>query len=215
LLKFDLDPEYEQGKEEYAYSIMARNAGIRMAETNLLSTGDGAHHFISKRFDRPGDERRHVQTYSALTHTLVRSGMEYSELMDLTRVLTGSEVEVEEVFRRACFNVFSGNDDDHSKNHAFLMDLDGRWTVTPAYDLTSTTNPLVSGMRAASVMGKNVDVGLSDLKHLGESQGVRKVDAVIEEVLAAIRTWPDCAQEAGLGEYRTSQVFSEMPGSNY
>ena len=132
--------------------------------------------------------------------------------MDLTRVLTESEVEVEEVFRRACFNVFAGNDDDHSKNHAFLMEPDGQWYVSPAYDLTSTTNPLVSGMRAASVNGKSVNVGRPDLKRLGESQSVRRIDDIIEEVLAAINDWPKWAENAGLVQYRVEQVAEEMPG---
>ncbi len=212
LLKFDLDSEYEHGKEEYAYSLMARAAGINMAETHLLEGADGTHHFLSKRFDRPGRARRHVHTYSGLTHTHVRDGLEYGELMDLTRVLTGSEVEVEEVFRRACFNVFAGNDDDHGKNHAFLMEPDGQWRVSPAYDLTSTTNPLVSGIRAASVNGVSVNVGRSHLKALGKSQSVRKIDSIIEEVLAAIREWPKWAAEAGLSPYRMEQVSEEMPG---
>lgn len=213
LLKFDLDKEYEQGKEEYAYSVMARAAGIRMAETRLLEGGDGAFHFLSKRFDRPGGSRRHVHTYSGMTHTLVRSGMEYGDLMDLTRVLTGSEVEVEEVFRRACFNVLAGNDDDHAKNHAFLMGPGGDWEVSPAYDLTSTSNPLVSGMRAASVNGKSVNVGRADLKRLGESQSVRRIDDIIEQVLDSIRDWDRWAGEAGLSRFRTEQVRTEMPGT--
>jgi serine/threonine-protein kinase HipA len=212
LLKFDFDPEYEHGKEEYAYSVMAREAGINMAETHLLVGEDGTSHFLSKRFDRPGQSRRHIHTYSGLTHTLVRDGLEYGELMDLTRVLTGSEVEVEEVFRRACFNVFAGNDDDHGKNHAFLMEPDGQWKVSPAYDLTSTSNPLVSGMRAASVNGKSVDVGRLDLKRLGESQSVRRIDDIIEEVLAAIKDWPQWAGKAGLCKFRTEQVADEMSG---
>lgn len=212
LLKFDLDPEYEQGKEEYAYSQMAHAAGIRMAETHLLHGSDGTHHFLSKRFDRPGDARRHIHTYSGLTHTLVRDGLEYGDLMDLTRVLTGSEAEVEEVFRRACFNVLAGNDDDHGKNHAFLMQTNGQWEVSPAYDLTLTSNPLVSGMRAASVNGKSVGVGRSELKALGESQSVRRIDAIIERVITAINDWPKWAGEAGLSDYRTQQVQDEMPG---
>ena len=212
LLKFDLDNEYEQGKEEYAYSVMARAAGIRMAETHLLECENGAFHFLSKRFDRPGSSRRHIHTYSGMTHTLVRSGMEYGELMDLTRVLTGSEVEVEEVFRRACFNVLAGNDDDHAKNHAFLMEADGQWQVSPAYDLTNTSNPLVSGMRAASVDGQSVHVGRTDLKRLGESQGVRRIDDIIEQVLDAVNDWDRWATEAQLSRFKTEQIRDELPG---
>ncbi|MFK7911727.1 MAG: type II toxin-antitoxin system HipA family toxin [Akkermansiaceae bacterium] len=214
LLKFDLDVEDEHGREEYAYSVMARAAGIRMAETQLLDAEDGACHFLSKRFDRPGGSRRHVHTYSGLTHTLIRSGMEYGDLMDQTRALTGSEAEVGEVFRRACFNVLAGNDDDHAKNHAFLMEPDGRWVVSPAYDLTNTSNPLVTGMRAATVNGRSVDVGRSDLKRLGEAQGVRNIDVIIEQVLDAIKDWDRWAKEAGLSKFRLEQVRDEMPGTD-
>ena len=212
LLKFDLDPEYELGKEEYAYSLMARAAGIRMAHTHLLPGENGAYHFLSKRFDRPGDTRRHVHTYSGVTHVAVRDGMEYDELMDLTRVMTGSESEVEEIFRRACFNVLAGNDDDHAKNHAFIMELDGSWMVAPAYDLTHTSNPLVSGMRAGSIFGKNVAVGREDLQKLGEAHGVRRINETIEQVIEAVNDWPIFAKEAGMNKYRMNQVADEMQG---
>jgi len=212
LLKFDFDPEYEQGKQEYAFSLMARAAGIRMAETHLLACEDNAFHFLSKRFDRPGQSRRHIHTYSGLTHTPIRDGLEYGDLMDLTRVLTKNELEVEEVFRRACFNVFAGNDDDHAKNHAFLMGPDGEWSVSPAYDLTSASNPLVSGVRAASVHEKGVGVGRADLVRLGESQSVRRIDEIIEEVLSAVNDWPKWAGQAGLSKFLIDRVAEEMPG---
>jgi len=213
LLKFDLDPEYEQGREEYAYSLMAKASGITMAETHLLDCNQGACHFISKRFDRPGQSRRHIQTFSGLTHTLVRDGLEYGELLTLTRNLTGDHSDVVEVFRRACFNVLAGNDDDHGKNHAFLMDSDGMWHVSPAYDLTRSDNPLVEGMRAAGVNGKRANVGRLDLKILGEAYGVSDCDTIIEEVIMAINDWPYWAQQAGLCEYRTEQIRGEMPGT--
>jgi serine/threonine-protein kinase HipA len=213
LLKFDLDPEYEQGREEYAYSLMAKASGIDMAKTHLLDSQQGACHFICKRFDRPGESRRHIHTYSGLTHTLVRDGLEYGDLMNLTRKLTQSEADVVEVFRRACFNVLAGNDDDHGKNHAFLMDTDGGWHLSPAYDLTRSSNPLVEGIRAASVNGKNVNIGRLDLKGLGESQGVPHVDDILEEVICAINDWPYWAEQAGLCPYRTQQIQGEMPGT--
>ncbi len=213
LLKFDLDPEYAQGREEYAYSLMAKAAGIQMAQTGLLEGDDGASHFISKRFDRPGESRRHVHTYSGLTHTLVREGLDYRDLMDLVQQLTEKESEVLEVFRRACFNVLTGNDDDHGKNHALLMDTDGDWHLSPAYDLTRSCNALASGIRAASVNGKNVDVGRLDLKKLAESRGIPNADEIIEEVLAAIQDWPYWAEQAGLCQFRTEQVRDEMPGT--
>ena len=213
LLKFDLDPEYEQGREEYAYSLMAKAAGIDMAETHLLDSGKGACHFISKRFDRPGASRRHVQTYSGLTHTLVRDGLEYGDLLNVTRELTRSHADVVEVFRRACFNVLAGNDDDHGKNHAFLMDSEGEWHVSPAYDLTRSDNPLVDGVRAAGVNGKFAHVNRLDLKALGEAHGVENCDDIIEQVIFAINDWPYWAEQAKMCQYRAEQIQSEMPGT--
>lgn len=214
LLKFDLDPEYEHGREEYAYSVMAQEAGIDMAETGLLCAGGQACHFISKRFDRPGPARRHVHTYSGLTHTLIREGLEYAELIDVTRRMTGSEDAVEEIFRRACFNVLAGNDDDHAKNHAFIMNPDGSWHLSPAYDLTRSSNPLVSGIRAASVNGKNAQVGRLDLKKLGENQGLSQTNAIIEEVIEAVRDWPIWAEQAGMSGFRIEQIRDELPGTD-
>lgn len=213
LMKFDLDPEYETGKEEYAFALMARAAGIRMAHTQLLEGENGTHHFLSKRFDRPGNTRRHVHTFSGVTHTSIRNGLEYGDLLDITRVVTGSEVEVEEMFCRACFNVLAGNEDDHAKNHAFLMQPDGSWSASPAYDITRSSNPLVSGVRAAAVNGKSVDVSQADLLQLGESQGVSDANSIIERVITAINDWPLYAKEAKLSSYRTRDVADEMPGT--
>ena len=90
-------------------------------------------------------------------------------------------------------------------SHAFLMDDDGRWRLSPAFDLTLATNPLTSGSRAGRVLGKAVQVSREDLVRLGEGQDVRRVDAVIEELRDAISRWPEFAREAGLlvGEIRT------------
>ncbi len=213
LLKFDLDPEYESGREEYAYSLMAKAAGIQMAETHLIEGADGACHFVSRRFDRPGESRRHIHTYSGMSHTLIREGLEYADLMNLTRELTGKHEDVIEVYRRACFNVLAGNDDDHAKNHAFLMTPDGRWHISPAYDLTRSSNPLVSGIRAASVNGENVNPGRSHLRKLGELQGIAQKDEILEEVITSINDWPYWASKAGMSEFRMEQIRQEMPGT--
>ncbi|MGJ8677737.1 MAG: type II toxin-antitoxin system HipA family toxin [Akkermansiaceae bacterium] len=210
LLKFDLDSEYQNGREEHAYALMARACGIDMAQTHLLECEGGACHFLSKRFDRPGDERRHIHTYSGLTHTPISEGVEYGDLIKLTRKLTQSEAQVQEVFRRACFNVLTGNNDDHGKNHAFLMRLDGSWELTPAYDLTNSSNALASGMRAGAVGGKRVRVRMSDLLIMANSLNVPGAENVIEEVLDGVRGWSIWAEKAYLSDFRTDQISEEI-----
>jgi len=215
LLKFDLDPEMELGKEEYAYALMASAAGVDMPEVQLLETEGGRFHFLAKRFDRMGPRRVHMHSYSGLTHTPVRDTIDYDDVMNLTRVLTGRETEVERMFRRAVFNVVAGNEDDHGRNHSFLMDDSGEWRLSPAYDLTRTTNPLLVGMRSAAVLGKTLNVSGDDLKRLGDEQGVRKVETVIDEVVAAVNDWERWATEAGLSSVKTRQVLEELPGMGW
>jgi len=215
LLKFDLDPELELGREEYAYALMAKAAGVDMPECRLLEADGGRAHFLVRRFDLVDGRRVHLHSYSGLTHTPVRDPIDYDAMMNVTRVLTGREPEVERLFRRAVFNVAAGNDDDHGRNHSFLMDELGEWRLSPAYDLTRTSNPLLGRVRAAAVLGKAVEVGLADLMRLGEGQGVRKVATVIDEVVAAVKDWERWAEEAGLGRYRTGQVLEELPGMEW
>jgi serine/threonine-protein kinase HipA len=206
LVKFDTEPVLMEGRIEAAYAAMARVAGIAVPETRLVDAAGGSH-FMTLRFDRSADgSRLHLHSYSGLTQTPLRDGLEYSNLMDLARSLTGNHRAVEEIFRRAVFNVAAANDDDHGRNHAFLMDADGVWSLAPAFDLTLATYPLASGFRAARVMGKATHISRRDLRRLGEGHGVRQVDAVMDEVLGAIADWPRHAADHGLSKAITGSV---------
>lgn len=209
LIKFDTEPVLHEGRIEAAYAAMARAAGIHLPETRLLEAAGGCH-FLTRRFDRSASGARlHLHSYSGLTHTPLRDGLEYAGLMDLARALTGDQRAVEEVFRRAVFNVVAANDDDHGRNHAFLMDESGSWTLAPAFDVTLATYPLASGFRAARVMGKAGGIARHDLRRLGEEQGVRRVDQVIDEVLAAVADWERHANDHGLPNSITARVGLE------
>ena len=198
LVKFDTEPVLCEGRIEAAYAAMARAAGIHVPETRLLEAAGGCH-FLTRRFDRTADGvRLHLHSYSGPTHTPLRDGLEYGDLMALARALTNDQRAVEEIFRRAVFNVAAANDDDHGRNHAFLMDESGEWTLAPAYDLTLATYPLASGFRAARVMGKAGAVTREDLRRLGNDQAVRHVDDSIDQVLEAVADWGRHAANHGL-----------------
>ena len=141
----------------------------------------------------------------------MRELIDYSDLMDLTRDLTDREMEIEEMFRRTVFNIAIANEDDHSRNHAFLMDAVGEWKLSPAYDMTRTRYALGSGIRAAGVLGKSSKLGLSDLKSLASAQGIRKPNEQIGQVLEAIRRWPVFAERVGLPTTEISVLQDELP----
>jgi serine/threonine-protein kinase HipA len=212
LLKFDLDPNTHEGEIEQAYTRMAAAMEIEVADTRLLEAA-GGHHFLTRRFDRtPTGQRIHLHSFSGLTHTPVRDGLDYDDLMNLTRELTGRHEAVEQIFRRAVFNVAAGNDDDHGRNHAFLMAGDGTWRVAPAFDLTQATNPLTPGFRAGRVLGKSSGVTRGDLRKLGDSHGVRGIAAIMGQAGETLAAWPEHAKEVGLPSGIARQVGEQMPG---
>jgi serine/threonine-protein kinase HipA len=209
LIKFDIDPVLHEGRIEAAYADMARDADIEVPETRLLESA-GACHFLSRRFDRPGHGRRlHLHSYSGLTHTPLRDGIEYGELLDLTRSLTRDQRCVDEMFRRVVFNVVSANDDDHGRNHAFLMDDDGCWRPAPAYDLTLATNPLASGYRAGRINGKATGIARRDLIRLAAEHDIENAPSNIARVVDAVSRWMEHASFRGIPRTTAARVATE------
>ena len=215
LMKFQIDPEDHLCRQEHALSLMAAAAGIRVPETRLFQTPDGAAHFMTRRFDLDENEPIHLHSYAGLTHTPVRELIDYSDLLDLTRELTARESEADEMFRRAVFNTAIANDDDHSRNHAFLMDTAGEWMLSPAYDITRSGYALGSGFRAAGVRGKFSGITPDDLRALAAAHGLRRVEEKIEAMFDAIRQWPSFAEQAGLRDREAALLQDEFPASRW
>ena len=209
MIKFDTEPVLQEGRIEAAYADMARAAGITVPETRLLETAGGCH-FLSRRFDRdPGGGRLHLHSYSGLTHTPLRDGLDYGDLIELARSLTRHHRDVAEVFRRAVFNLLAANDDDHGRNHAFLMDSDGNWALSPAFDLTLASYPLASGFRAARVNGKASHITRKDIEKLGESHDIGDAEEIIGQVADAVGHWQQHAAANGISKSQIAMVQSQ------
>ena len=216
LVKFQLDADDPVGRAEQAVTRMAAAAGILTPETRLFETPDGLSHFLTKRFDRqPGTPPRHLHTFAGLTHTPVRELFDYGDLLGLCRELTLRETEVEQAFLRAAFNIGIANDDDHSRNHAFLHEPAEGWRLAPAYDLTRAGYPLGSGYRAAGINGRFSHLTPADLRQLGRDQAVRRIDEKIARVIDTIRRWPEFAAQAGLAEGHATMLAAEMPACRW
>ena len=122
---------------EYAYSKMARAAGIEMVDTHLLQERDFAH-FMTKRFEREGVTRLHMRSLGGMQHVEynVPQALSYDEYFRTIRQLGLNQAAIEQAFRRMVFNIIARNQNDHVKNFAFLMAPHGQWRLTPAYDVT-------------------------------------------------------------------------------
>src|SRR4029079_12571457 len=100
------------------------------------------------------------------------------------RELTRNEAAVAEMFRRACFNVFAHNRDDNSRNFAFLMDEQGAWRPSPAYDLTFAQGP--GGEHTMLVAGEGRAPGIAHLTALAAQADLKNGTKIIDQVRAVI-----------------------------
>lgn len=183
---------------EHAYFLMAKAAGIDVPRTRLLGqTRRSPGYFAIERFDRDGTARIHTHTLGGLLHLPHGyPALDYGDLLKVTRELTRDEAAVTEMFRRACFNVFAHNRDDHSRNFAFLMNEAGAWRPSPAYDLTFAPGP--GGEHTMLVAGEGRAPGTEHLAALAARVDVKNSSEIIDEVRAAIRRFKRFADKAGV-----------------
>ena len=182
------------GKLEYLYSVCAKKCKIDIPETKLFPSKISSGYFGIKRFDRKklstGAIRKlHMISVSGLLETSHRiPNLDYNDLMQLTLNLTKSFEEVEKLFRLMCFNVFSHNRDDHSKNFSFIYNEDlNKWELSPAYDLTYSYS--INGEHATTINGNGVNPGLNDILKVAEKIGSdkKKAEKIAIEIRETVR----------------------------
>lgn len=208
LIKFrsHLDPK-DISAIEYAYHLMAIDAGLIVPEARLFPSRKGMGFFGVKRFDRNGDNRIHMHTIAGLLHADHREpSLDYESIMKATLYLTKDIRQCEIQFRNAVFNVLSHNRDDHSKNFSFLMDQQGNWTVSPAYDLTFSSGP--AGEHSTMIMGEGKNPTKAHLLKLAGTVGIKQDKAleIIDQVLAATQKWDDFATEVGVSKLQNKNI---------
>ena len=218
LLKFDgvgqgdmLGTSQPYGRIEYAYSQLAGLAGVRMSECRLLHEG-GRAHFMTRRFDRVGNSRVHVQSLCALRHMDYDLSQvhAYESLFLVARDLGLDDDAMTQLFLRMAFNVAARNQDDHTKNFAFLLPEGGHWQLAPAYDITFAMDPANRWMKShqMGVGGKFEGITRQDLMDVASRFSIPGAAAAIDAVNAALGHWPRLADEAGVGNAEAARIAS-------
>ncbi len=214
LLKFDAVKDGKSyGRIEYAYSLMAKAAGIEMPECRLLPDGDSAH-FMCKRFDRVNGKKIHMQTLCAIRHLdynnpEANSYEQAFETMEQLRLLPS---EKSQLFSRMVFNAVARNHDDHTKNISFLMDESGKWKLAPAYDLTWAYKPGAkwTGQHQMSINGKRDNFTVEDFLAVAKHFDVPQPSKVIRQVCDAVRAFADFAKMADVDMTVVGQMRSQF-----
>lgn len=223
LLKFDGVGELEHpdpqpqpyNRIEYAYFLMAKQAGIETAEVKLLEERRLGH-LMSRRFDRvpgeppgPRSARLHMHSLGGLDHADYNLPGRYSYEQYLRAVLELGlpPVALDEAFRRMAFNVVAVNQDDHVKNFAFLMDQEGKWRLSPAYDLTFAKGTGYTRFHQMSLNGKVDRFSRADLLTVGAKYGIKRDGAhLLDQVIDAVGDWERCAVEAKVPRERIQEI---------
>lgn len=201
----------DDGRIEYAYAMMAGAAGVDMPPTRLFMTARGEAFFGVERFDREGNRRRHVHTFGNLIHANFRvPSCDYEMLMRVTRSLTKNAGDVMAAFRLMVFNILTHNRDDHVKNFAFVLSLNGDWRFAPAYDLTFAHGP--GGEHTMTVAGEGRKPGRDHILRIADGAGIGKKQAlsVIDEVSSAVADWPRFADLAKLNSGLSQRLQSDF-----
>lgn len=192
------DPQ-DIGAIEYAYHLMAKEAGINMSKAKLFSSRQGLSFFGSSRFDRNNLERIHMHSISGLLHADHRiPSLDYQIIMKITMYLTSDINECEKQYRQCVFNILSHNRDDHAKNFSFLMDNNGVWRVSPAYDITFSSGP--NGEHCSMIMGEGKNPNISHFLDLAKVSNIKQSNAleIINQVKFAVSQWSVFAKNAGV-----------------
>ncbi len=216
LIKFDgvgvddrLGVRRDYGRIEYAYHLMARAAGITMSDCRLLEE-NGRAHFMTKRFDRDGHAKHHLQTLCGLAHLDYRQKATHDVsqlLLAIDRLRLGYPA-MEEAFRRIAFNVMAVNCDDHTKNISFLMREGGSWELAPAYDVTHAFNPKGEWtyQHLMAVNGKFANISRDDLLLVADRFGIGTGPQVLKQVGEVIQSWLDFSAQAHVSPHEAQRI---------
>lgn len=189
-------------KLEYIFMTMAKEIGINTAEFQLINDAE-AKHLLVKRFDRDAnDEKIHMCSASGLMHIdiSILKATSYEHLFMLTRKVCKSQEDVEELFKRMILNILAFNFDDHVKNFAYLMDKNGKWSLSPAYDITYSKGAMKS--HATTVAGKDLDITRADVLKIAKAQSIKPVIAakIIDDCIEVTKTFEEKARDIRLDE---------------
>jgi len=208
ILKYDEHSSYPLAKLEYVYYQMALEAGINMMPSELRSYGNVTH-FLTRRFDRVGNDRIHTQTLAAM----YPGSDSYEDLFAVIRRLNLPYEDSRQHYLRMVFNVLARNVDDHSKNFSFCMTPDGVWRLSPAYDLTYGVDlsvPSYMNKHSMTINGKTEDITREDLEAIAQRNDIQDSNSLIDTVSNAVGTFKAFAEELDIDKHFVDSIESDF-----
>jgi serine/threonine-protein kinase HipA len=207
ILKYDENSTFPLAKLEYVYYQMALAARINMMPSELRSYGNVTH-FLTRRFDRVGNDRIHTQTLAAMSP----GSDSYENLFAVIRRLNLPYEDSRQQYLRMVFNVLARNVDDHSKNFSFCMTSDGVWRLSPAYDLTYSVElgtPAYMNRHSITINGKSENISREDLEIVALRNDIQDYKSLIDKVIDAVAKFKEFATELNIDEHLIDIIESD------
>lgn len=206
-------PTQNYGRLEYSFSKLVKECGIEMTDCSLIEE-NGRAHFLTKRFDRKNGKKIHMQTLCGIAHYDYRMPRAYSyeQAFNIMRTLRLPYSQAQEMFRRLVFNVVVRNQDDHTKNISFLMDREGKWRLSPAYDMGYAYNPKGgwTAQHQMSVNGKFDDIKRTDLLEFARRNNIKDATEIIDMIVENIARWPLIAEGCNVPKKMIDAIVPNM-----
>lgn len=201
------------GRLEYSFYILVKECGIEMSDCSLIEE-NGRAHFLTKRFDRQSGDKIHMQTLCGIAHYDYRNPRAYSyeQAFNVMRALRLPYSQAQEMFRRMVFNVVIRNQDDHTKNISFLMDRQGKWNLSPAYDMGFAYNPKGgwTAQHQMSINGKFDDIYRKDLLEFARRNNIKEAVEIIDRITEVSSHWPLIAKECEVPRHMIDAIVPNL-----
>ena len=201
------------GRLEYSFSELVKKCGIEMTGCSLIEE-NGRAHFLTRRFDRENGKKIHMQTLCGIAHYdfRLRKGYSYEQAFNVMRRLRLPYSQAQEMFRRMVFNVVVRNQDDHTKNISFLMDPNGKWRLSPAYDMGFAYNPAGAwtATHQMSINGKFDDLTRNDLIEFAAANNIKNATEIIDQICETASGWPELAKECGVPQTMINAIVPHL-----
>lgn len=201
------------GRLEYSFSELVKKCGIEMTGCSLIEE-NGRAHFLTRRFDRENGRKIHMQTLCGIAHYdfRLRKGYSYEQAFNVMRRLRLPYSQAQEMFRRMVFNVVVRNQDDHTKNISFLMDPNGKWRLSPAYDMGFAYNPAGAwtATHQMSINGKFDDLTRNDLLEFAAANNIKNAPEIIDQICETASGWPELAKECGVPQTMINAIVPHL-----
>lgn len=201
------------GRLEYSFYRLVKECGIKMSDCSLIEE-NGRAHFLTKRFDRQNGEKIHMQTLCGIAHYDYCNPRSYSyeQAFNVMRALRLPYSQAQEMYRRMVFNVVIRNQDDHTKNISFLMDRQGKWTLSPAYDMGFAYNPKGgwTAQHQMSINGKFDNITRQDLLQFAKRNNIKEATEIIDRIAEVSSRWPLLAMECDVPQPMIEAIMPNL-----